>query len=175
MQAIRKFRTSLRRITPDSIKEYPWLSIAIFLGVAWYILNKIGNSATWLGDIIRRFTSPDTVAIQEHKEKSFDSSNAVLGVANLQKVRNDAHSMSISMGTYKGSTWFNRRYFSGVFNWQDDSAVFDIIKQYTNKNMLSALRSAYASLYSDGRDLSADLMEVITSEHKSYLLQKGML
>jgi hypothetical protein len=167
---MKNFRSSLKRITPQSIKEYPWLSIAIFLGIAWYILTKLGNSATWLGDVIRNFTNPDTSAIQQHNENNFDASHRSLNAQQLLKVRADARSLSVFMGTYKGSTWFNRRYF--VLN---DSTVFNVIKDYTNPLMIQGLDQAYASLYTDNRDYKADVTDFCRADSITYLQAKHIL
>jgi hypothetical protein len=165
-----KFRTSVKRITPDAIREYPWFSIAVFLAIAWYILTKLGNSATWVGDIIRKITNPNTAELQQHQEDAFDKSSNGLQPAQLQKCRADARSISISFGTYKGSTWWNRTY---ITFWDTD--VFNILKNYTNPLMKRSLDSAYTSLYSDGRDLNADINNYMTSSSKTYLHQKSII
>lgn len=178
---MKKFLSSLKRstkrITPDSIKEYPWLSIAIFLAVAWWILTKVGSSATWLGDWVRKLTNPDTVAIQQHNENSFDAGHRSLNTAQLTKVRGDAQSLSIRMGTYKGSSFLNRHYW--VIN---TTPVYEILKDYTNPLMKKALEDAYSILYSDARILKADVTDIysfalrwVFNDQEADLQKKGFL
>jgi hypothetical protein len=168
---ISKFRTSIRKITPDSIKQYPWLSIAIFLAVAWFILTKIGNTATLLGNWVRQLTHPDSGAVQEQSEKIFDSSSG-LTAAQSAKARSDAHSISVSLGTYKGSTFWNRYLF--VFL---DFPVYNVLKvdDYKNPLLVKALKKAYTSLYTDGRDLGGDLKDYISIFHRDDLVAKGIM
>lgn len=159
----------------ETIKDLPWLSIAIFLAIGWFILTKLGNSATLLGDWISKITNPSTAAAQQHSEDTFTSTHPT-GSATWtpQKIQADARSLSISMGTYKGSNFFNRL----IIVW-DDAVVFNIIKNYTNVPLRKNLEQAYNSLYTDGRDLIVDLNNLYSGTflhtNQVYLKSKGII
>lgn len=166
-----KYRISRRKITVESLSELPFLSIAVFLLVAWYILTKIAKSGTFIGDLLARVISPDQVVIQERKEENFYSSNPT-GSATYtpQKVGADAKQLALAMGTFKGSTFWDReRWFTG------DGDAFDIIKLYTNPNVRRVLSKAYTTLHTDSRDMYADLNYYLKPDSKEYLRSKNII